>query len=59
MDQINEKLTSITKLIGALPTTSNNTRGGRFTNQQWKLVEWDPRGYCWSCGYRVDKNTTV
>eukprot|EP00957_Ditylum_brightwellii_P206343 15347934-Ditylum_brightwellii.AAC.1 len=28
MEQNNKKLTSITKLIEAIPTTSNNTRGG-------------------------------
>eukprot|EP00957_Ditylum_brightwellii_P014840 1118590-Ditylum_brightwellii.AAC.1 len=50
--QINKKLASITKSI---PTTSNNTRGGRFTNQCWNPVEWAPNGYCWSCGYHVDK----
>eukprot|EP00957_Ditylum_brightwellii_P200584 15290834-Ditylum_brightwellii.AAC.1 len=45
MAQINKKLAAITKLIEAIPTTSNNTTGGRFTNQHWKLVDWDPHGY--------------
>eukprot|EP00957_Ditylum_brightwellii_P150431 11454592-Ditylum_brightwellii.AAC.1 len=31
MEQINKKLAAITKLIKAIPTTSNNTKGGRST----------------------------
>eukprot|EP00957_Ditylum_brightwellii_P182038 13868479-Ditylum_brightwellii.AAC.1 len=53
--QINKKLASTAKYIEAAPTTSNNTRGGRITNQRWKPLEWDPHGYCWSCSYHVDK----
>eukprot|EP00957_Ditylum_brightwellii_P074944 5695484-Ditylum_brightwellii.AAC.1 len=55
MEQINKKLASTTKIIEAIPTTSNNMWGGRFTNQHWKPVDWDPQGYCWRRGYRVDK----
>eukprot|EP00957_Ditylum_brightwellii_P053891 4083035-Ditylum_brightwellii.AAC.1 len=59
MEQINKKFADITKLIEVIPTTRNNTKGGRFTNQRWQPVDWDQHGYCWSCGYKVDKNTTV
>eukprot|EP00957_Ditylum_brightwellii_P107519 8203294-Ditylum_brightwellii.AAC.1 len=54
VEQINEKLAVITKLIKAIPTTGNNKKGGRFTNQHLRPVDWDPHGYCWSCGYHVD-----
>eukprot|EP00957_Ditylum_brightwellii_P037086 2807769-Ditylum_brightwellii.AAC.1 len=55
MEKINEKLDAITKLIKAIPTMGNNNRGGRFTNNRWQPSKLDPHGYCWSCGYRVDK----
>eukprot|EP00957_Ditylum_brightwellii_P151019 11499546-Ditylum_brightwellii.AAC.1 len=55
MEQINKKLDAITNLIQAIPTTGNNKRGGRFPNQHWQPVDWDPYGHCWSCGYKEDK----
>eukprot|EP00957_Ditylum_brightwellii_P121904 9296285-Ditylum_brightwellii.AAC.1 len=54
MEQINKKLDTITKLIQVIPTTGNNKKGGRFTNQYWQPIYWDLHGYCWSCGYKVD-----
>eukprot|EP00957_Ditylum_brightwellii_P072078 5478762-Ditylum_brightwellii.AAC.1 len=55
IEQINEKLDVITKLLKAIPTTGNNNKGGRFTNNCWQPINWDPHDYCWSCGYKVDK----
>eukprot|EP00957_Ditylum_brightwellii_P043092 3264295-Ditylum_brightwellii.AAC.1 len=55
MEQINEKLEAIIKLIQAIPTTGNNKKRGRYTNKCWPQVDWDPHGYCWSCSYKVDK----
>eukprot|EP00957_Ditylum_brightwellii_P036598 2773031-Ditylum_brightwellii.AAC.1 len=55
MEQINKKIAAITKLIQEIPTMGNNKKGGRFTNQHWPQVDRDPHGYCWSCGYKVDK----
>eukprot|EP00957_Ditylum_brightwellii_P012657 956656-Ditylum_brightwellii.AAC.1 len=55
MEKINEKVEAITKLIKAIPTTGNNNKGGRFTNNHWQTINWDPHGYCWSCGYKVVK----
>eukprot|EP00957_Ditylum_brightwellii_P066944 5081019-Ditylum_brightwellii.AAC.1 len=55
MEKINEKLDAMTMLIKAIPTTGNNYRGGRATNNHWQTFELDPHRYCWSCGYNVDK----
>eukprot|EP00957_Ditylum_brightwellii_P144217 10988343-Ditylum_brightwellii.AAC.1 len=41
MEQINEKLDAITKLIKVIPTTGNNKKGGRITNQHWQPIDWD------------------
>eukprot|EP00957_Ditylum_brightwellii_P075151 5711103-Ditylum_brightwellii.AAC.1 len=42
MEKINEKLDAITKLIKAIPTMGNNNRVGRFTNNCWQPIDWDP-----------------
>eukprot|EP00957_Ditylum_brightwellii_P057072 4325321-Ditylum_brightwellii.AAC.1 len=55
MEKINDKLDTMTRLIKAIPTTGNNYRGGRATNNCWQTFKADPHGYCWSCGYKVDK----
>eukprot|EP00957_Ditylum_brightwellii_P132048 10068034-Ditylum_brightwellii.AAC.2 len=46
MEKIYEKLDASTKLIKVIPNTGNNNKGGRFTNQHWQPVDWDPHGYC-------------
>eukprot|EP00957_Ditylum_brightwellii_P060058 4560106-Ditylum_brightwellii.AAC.1 len=55
MEKINEKVDAMTKLIKTIPTMGTKNKGGRFTNNCWQPFELDPHGYCWSCGYRVDK----
>eukprot|EP00957_Ditylum_brightwellii_P167933 12783293-Ditylum_brightwellii.AAC.1 len=55
MDKINDKLDAMTRLIKVIPTTKNNYGGGRATNNHWQPFVPDPHGYCWSCGYNVDK----
>eukprot|EP00957_Ditylum_brightwellii_P123311 9402354-Ditylum_brightwellii.AAC.1 len=55
MEKINDKLDTMTRLIKAIPPTGNNYRGCRTTNNRWQTFKADPHGYCWSCGYKVDK----
>eukprot|EP00957_Ditylum_brightwellii_P085690 6518680-Ditylum_brightwellii.AAC.1 len=55
MEKINDKLDIMIRLIKAIPTTRNNYGGGRNTNNQWHRFVPDSHGYCWICGYNVDK----
>eukprot|EP00957_Ditylum_brightwellii_P167416 12745244-Ditylum_brightwellii.AAC.1 len=57
--QMSEQLSAITKLIEA-PPKSTNTKSNRFGgNSARKRIDWDPHGYCWSCGFCIVKVTTA
>eukprot|EP00957_Ditylum_brightwellii_P032696 2478645-Ditylum_brightwellii.AAC.1 len=42
MEKINDKVDAMTRLIKAIPTTRNNYRGGRATNNSWQTFVADP-----------------
>eukprot|EP00957_Ditylum_brightwellii_P072842 5535815-Ditylum_brightwellii.AAC.1 len=55
--QIKEQSSAITNLIKALPKSTSNAKGNRFGgNSLKKRIEWNLHGYCWSCGFHIDKN---